>query len=304
MPTPPYRVTSVGVLAIARERHGGTLLYTRSMVDALSHLPLDRYRVVIFTASDNHEYDALGLPIMRVPGTLGLLARRLMGRNPFASADKVLAPVYSTMLLACGRPFAFTLHDLQERYFPENFSFATRVWRALVNRLLASRAARIICESAFVQRDIVQFLGVATSKVVVLPAPPISMLRDSSPDGDAIEGVRRKFALPKCYVFYPAQFWRHKNHRRLVEAFQLVVQKHSECSLVLTGKKRDEFERVFARVRELGLDDKVRHIGYVEQSELAALYRGATVVVVPTLFESISIPVYEAFSVGTPFFTA
>ena len=41
------------------------------------------------------------------------------------------------------------------------------------------------------------------------------------------------------------------------------------------------------------------HIGYVETSELAALYRCATVAAIPTLFESISIPVYEAFSIGT-----
>jgi glycosyltransferase involved in cell wall biosynthesis len=292
-------MTTVGILATARQRHGGTLLYTLSMIDALSRLPAKRYRFVIFAASDNHEYDILGLPIVRMPGLLGLLGRKVIGSSPFNIVDKVIAPVYSTALLACGKPFAFTLHDLQERYYPGNFSLATRLWRWLSNRLLTARATRIICESTFVQRDIVQFFGVPESKVALVPAPPIAMVRDSIPNENEIATVRQKFDLPLRYIFYPAQFWPHKNHLRLVEAFRLVLQQHSDCCLVLTGKKRDEFNRVFARVGELGLDEKVRHLGYVEQSELAALYRSATVTAIPTLFESISIPVYEAFSVGS-----
>ena len=43
----------------------------------------------------------------------------------------------------------------------------------------------------------------------------------------------------------------------------------------------------------------MQHLGYIEASELAVVYQCATVVVVPTLFESISIPVFEAFSIGT-----
>ena len=148
--------------------------------------------------------------------------------------------------------------------------------------------------------DIVSHFGVSASKIAVVPAPPVSMLRDSRLDDEALVAVRRKFALPERYVFYPAQFWPHKNHRRLVEAFALLTPRFPDCTLVLTGKPRDEYERVFARVRELGLEARVRHIGYVEQAELAALYRCATVAAIPTLFESISIPVYEAFSVGTP----
>jgi glycosyltransferase involved in cell wall biosynthesis len=278
-------MTRVGIFAVARRRHGGTLLYTLAMIDALAGLPKSRYEFVIFAAPDNHEYDHAGVPIVRVAQNLSLLGRRLIGRNPFACVDKIVAPVYSTGLLICGRPFAFTLHDLQERYYPEYFSLATRAWRWLTNHLLTARAARVICESAFVKRDIVRFLGVPEERVAVIPAPPTSMLSGSTIDHDALAAVQHKFRL-------------HKNHRRLVEAFELVLRRHPDCGLVLTGKERDEFERVFARVHELGLGDKVHHIGYVEHSELPALYRGAAVVAIPTLFESISIPVYEAFSVG------
>ena len=293
-------MTKVGILATARQSNGGTLLYTLSMIEALRRLPPQRYACTIYTDHDNHEYDALGLPIVRLPGLLRAAFERLLGRRLFDEVDLVIAPVYSMNLLASPRPFAFTLHDLQEKYLPENFGLATRLWRQLTNRMLTRRAARIVCESNFVKGDIVRFFGVPEARIAVIPAPPITSLRESRLDDASLAAVRAKFKLPPQYVFYPAQFWPHKNHRRLVEAFARVAEAHPECTLVLTGKKRDEFGRVFERVRELGLSSRVLHIGYVETSELAGLYRCATVAAIPTLFESISIPVYEAFSVGTP----
>ena len=106
-------MTTIGVLATARQRHGGTLLYTLSMIDALRRLPTPRYRVVLLVAADNHEFDNLGLPIERLPGAPGVLARSLIGRPAFGAVDVVIAPVYSITLFCCDRPFVFTLHDFR-----------------------------------------------------------------------------------------------------------------------------------------------------------------------------------------------
>ncbi len=73
-----------------------------------------------------------------------------------------------------------------------------------------------------------------------------------------------------------------------------------DLKLVLTGKKRDEYESVMGAVGKLGLNDHVIHLGYVAQEDLQAIYRLATALVMPSLFESVSIPIYEAFQVGTP----
>lgn len=292
-------MTRIGILATARQGHGGTLLYTLSLIEAVRRLPPQRYACTVFTAADNHEYDDLGVPIVRLPSTFMVMFARLLGVRLFGDVDKVIAPVYSLKLLASRRPFTFTLHDLQEKHLPDNFGPATRLWRHVTNRILSRHAARIICESNFVKRDIVRFFDVPEARISVIPAPPVTMLRNSQLDERSLDAVRSKFKLPQRYVFYPAQFWPHKNHLRLVDAFALVAKAHPDCSLVLTGKRRDEYERVFERVRELGLTSRVLHIGYVETSELAALYRCAVVVAIPTLFESISIPVYEAFCVGT-----
>ncbi len=53
-------------------------------------------------------------------------------------------------------------------------------------------------------------------------------------------------------------------------------------------------------IRKFGLGEKVWHLGYMDQDDLQAIYKLATALVMPSLFESVSIPIYEAFQAGTP----
>jgi glycosyltransferase involved in cell wall biosynthesis len=54
------------------------------------------------------------------------------------------------------------------------------------------------------------------------------------------------------------------------------------------------------RVNELSLSDNVKHIGYIEYKELPYLYKMSKMLIMPSLFESVSIPIYEAFALDTP----
>jgi glycosyltransferase involved in cell wall biosynthesis len=150
-----------------------------------------------------------------------------------------------------------------------------------------------------VKSDIVRIFNVRDDSVAVLAAPP---LRQTITEFDSAElqRVQSRLGLPNRFVFYPAQFWPHKNHLRLIDAFKQVVGQEPKLKLVLTGKKRDEYEVVMRTVKEAGLADNVQHLGYVEQADLQAIYHLAAALVMPSLFESVSIPIYESFQTGTP----
>jgi len=131
-------MSHVGIVAMSRPEIGGTFQYTLSMIDALRRIRKNRY--TIFTSITNHSYDELGLPVHRLPSVgrtiIELVRARLTAGNRgrlFSEVDKVIAPIYTTRLLASRRPFLFTLHDLQERYYPQNFTLAQRVLRGFVN---------------------------------------------------------------------------------------------------------------------------------------------------------------------------
>ena len=294
----------LGVIALAGPDNGGTYQYTLSMLQALSHV--SGLEITVYGDSQNPDLIKLGYPIRhftesRSRQTAALIADRMHVRLPdrFASQDILLAPIYSLALLHTSKPFVYTLHDVQENYFPENFSRWQRVWRYQVHAQLLARAARVICESGQVKADIIGTFGIAEQRTVVITAPPLQPLPADASD-DRLHSVRIRLLLPEKFLFYPAQFWVHKNHLRLIEAFAEAVTEVPDLKLVLTGKKRDEYDVVMRAIGKFGLGDKVCHLGYVEQDDLAPIYRLATALIMPSLFESVSIPIYEAFQAGTP----
>ncbi len=297
-------MTKLGVIALAGPDNGGTYQYTLSMLQALRHT--SGFDITLYGDSKNKDFTELGYPIHDFAEPRGRQILSLATHSihiglpdPFVSEDVLLAPIYSLSLLHTSKPFAFTLHDLQENYYPENFSRWTRFWRHQVYTRLLSRTRRVICESDYVKNDIMRFFDVPAERAAVITAPPTQQF---SADESAahLQATRLRLQLPEKFLFYPAQFWVHKNHLRLIEAFGEVVTQVPDLQLVLTGKKRDEYQAVMDKVAKSGLSGKVVHLGYVAQQDLQAIYRLATALVMPSLFESVSIPIYEAFQVGTP----
>jgi glycosyltransferase involved in cell wall biosynthesis len=301
-------MTKLGVVVLAGPDLGGTYQYTLSMLQALRHT--SGFEITLYGDPQNPDFVKTGYPISRFSESraqqlAALTAHRAGVRlpDPFMPQDIVLAPIFSLALLHTAKPFAYTLHDLQERYYPGNFSFWQRAWRHQVHSQLLHRAHRVICESRYVKTDIVRFFGIPEARAAVMPAPPQQQFF-AEQDVDRLRAVRTRLQLPGKFLFYPAQFWPHKNHLRLIEAFREVAGEVPDMNLVLTGKKRDQYEAVMSAVDKFGLQQKVRYLGYVEQQDVQAIYRLATALVMPSLFESVSIPIYEAFQTGTPVIAA
>ena len=309
----------LGVLALAGPENGGTYQYTLSILQALRHT--SGFEITVYGDPQNADFIGLGYPIRpfaesRAQQVVALVAHRMHIGLPdqFASEDILLAPIYSLALLHTSRPFAFTLHDLQENYYPQNFPWGQRVWRHQVNLQMLLKARCVICESRQVQMDVIRFFGKPEAQTAIIAAPPLQQFRAHQTD-DEIQAVRARLQLPEKFLFYPAQFWAHKNHLRLIEAFREVAAEVPDVNLVLTGKPRPigharrrskaarsspEYQAAMSAIEKFGLNERVLHLGYVEQDDLQAIYRLATALVMPSLFESVSIPIYEAFQVGTP----
>jgi glycosyltransferase involved in cell wall biosynthesis len=294
----------LGVVVLATPESGGTYQYSLSMLEALVHAR--EYQITLYADPTNPDLVRLGYPIRRFVETrvwqLAYLAADALGLNlgdPFADEDILIAPVFSLALLQTKKPFAYTLHDLQEHRYPENFSWSQRSWRHSVNARLLRKASRIVCESRYVKSDIVRIFKVADEKIVVIAAPPLRQTA-AEPSAAELEVVRTRLGLSNRFVFYPAQFWPHKNHLRLIDAFRQVLVQEPDLELVLTGKQRDEYAAVMRAIKEAGLEGNIQHLGHIDQADLQAIYHLAAALVMPSLFESVSIPIYEAFQAGTP----
>lgn len=307
----------IGILAFGDKNGGGVYQYTQSIIDALKDDKTKEY--IIFTDNGDMRFHCYGLEVRKVDKPKSNIVEKITRafqhlifiRKPFfftknelkafMDIDMFLSPAISAYPhFYMNKPFVFTLHDMQERYYPEYFSRHERTIRWLNNRTLAKSATKIICESNFVKNDIVRFTGVNQDKVCVIQSPPPEEFLNYRFENAQFEKVRIKYNLPSKYIFYPAQCWFHKNHIKLVEAFELITKEYDDIYLILTGSQQNNYKNLVKRIDELGLNEKTKHLGYIDYKDLAYLYKMSQMLVMPTFFESVSIPIYEAFSLEVP----
>lgn len=197
-------------------------------------------------------------------------------------------------------PTVVTLVDIQEVYYPEFFSLYGLLARAYHYQGSTKMADRVITISHFSKKSIIEHHGIPSEKVVVTHlcadekfyrAPQIAR-QPAQP-------------LPQKYVFYPANYWQHKNHDLLLRAIQwLRVEKKSIIHVVLTGFPQKNGYPLEEKIVEYDLSDQVYQFGYVPVEELAYLYLHARFMVFPSLFEGFGIPLVEAMAAGCPVLAA
>lgn len=199
-------------------------------------------------------------------------------------------------------PAVLNLHDLQHLHLPENFTAGDIEARNILYPKAAALAGKIIASSRFVADDIVSHGYANQAKVVVIPVTwNPSILEGAS--SFAAQKAREIYSLPEQYLFYPAQFWAHKNHWRLVEALSLVRQhdQGKNMHLVLTGNRKfSGWDKAYASIKAHGLQNIVHCLNRVPTEHLAGLYLASTFCVVPSTFEASSYPVIEAQLLGCP----
>lgn len=190
-------------------------------------------------------------------------------------------------------PSIYHPHDLQHLHFPELFDEEVLALRAAHYGPLARQAAVVVVGTSWVKTDVVEKLGVPQEKVHVVPmAPPAWRAEAPAPLPDGVPGG--------LFALYPAVMWPHKNHLRLVDAIAALRGRGFEQPLVLTGGTGPAAGAVRDRIAQLGVGDLITVLGFVSEGQLRVLQRAAHMTVVPTLFESASFPVWEAFEAGVP----
>jgi glycosyltransferase involved in cell wall biosynthesis len=197
-------------------------------------------------------------------------------------------------------PSIFHPHDLQHVHLPEFFSRYERRRRELQYGTFCRRAAMVAVTSEWVRGDVIRHFGLAAEKVAVVPwAPPT--LAYQVPDEASLNEISQRLELPSRFLFYPALAWPHKNHLALFRALaRLRDEDGLTVSLVCTGGESPYAAELLGQRRALGLDGHVHWLGFVSPDDLRALFELCDGVVVPTLFEAASGPVWEAFLAGAP----
>jgi len=161
------------------------------------------------------------------------------------------------------------------------------------------RATAIITGTQVGQSQIERFYQVAAERIRRLPHPtPTFALQPPATD---VAAVLARHQVRGPYLFYPAQFWAHKNHVALLHVLRALRHQHGlDFSVVFVGSDQGNQGHVRRQAAALGVADWVHFLGFVPREDLVALYRGAFALVYLTFFGPENLPPLEAFALGCP----
>jgi glycosyltransferase involved in cell wall biosynthesis len=209
-----------------------------------------------------------------------------VGRDVPNGIDVVHYPVTVPIPRVEGAATVVSLNDVQHHELPEFFSAPERLYRRWAYDRAARQADEVLTLSEHARGQIADRLGIPAEHITAIPcAVDHDRFTPEPSDQDAL------LELPARFVLYPANLWPHKNHERLVRAFQRADV--DDLSLVLTGQ-------TYERALSWPVDARVRHLGHIPFDHLPALYRRATATVFPSLFEGFGMPLLEAMASGCP----
>jgi glycosyltransferase involved in cell wall biosynthesis len=321
---------AVALYLECKKEQGGTFQYARTVLHALSAHENREYRLVAISPPGTEwgpicrgfgvewvEIGSLGLTdrvmgkLLRMTGSHSPALRRAMSRvTPLGralnslGANLAIYTEYEHFSYELATSSLIPIHDLMHRYesrFSENLAFegADEFFAKICNG-----ARGVLVDSEVGREQLIESYGPFSAEVFVLPYIPADYVYDESildpdPEIDATMA-----ALPEKLLFYPAQFWEHKNHNRLIDAVMQLAEKYPDIHLVLAGSKKNFYDAVIAHIDELGAGDRVTLLGYVSDAAKLELYRRARALVMPSFYGPTNIPQLEAFVLGCPVATS
>ena len=313
----------VGLFLAIEPTWGGAFQYDLSILDAAAQFPRDEIEVVIgYSHSswlhylEHYKFKKIFVPL----GYWGRFFGQLLHCSGIStSLWRAVSPYFHPTVRTIMRekcdlwifpsqdpwgylapvPAIATIHDLMHRYerrFPEigtSWQFAWREWHF---KNTCRWSDGILVDSLLGKQHVIDSYQIDPARLHVLPFIAPSYLDESLSDvNNTLE-----MQLPKKFLFYPAQFWEHKNHKSLVKALSLLKSRFHDIKLVLAGAKKNEYTSIQNLVAQLGLVDDVMFLGYVSDSEMGLLYQLARAMIMPTFSGPTNIPPLEAMRSGCP----
>jgi glycosyltransferase involved in cell wall biosynthesis len=295
-----------------RYDHHGIQVYTRNLLDALRRLAQPHaMEIRPFLPSTE---DFIGGKFAEGPGfrprNPALMRFDRLWRYGGATAtafldgaDIMLNPNGASLPISSLLPTVTTIHDLTPMVMP---CFPRRI--AVLLRFLLTRSAKssaaIITVSENSRRDIVRICGVSPLKVhVVYEGYDHALFNCAPPEPALLQQLCARLGIEKPYILHHGAIQPRKNLPRLIEAYRSVLTRNQQLDLylVLAGPLAWQHEETVAAAQT---DDagrgKVVLTGALSDHDLSLLLRGASLEVIPSLYEGFCLPMVEAMACGIP----
>ncbi|MEI6287096.1 MAG: glycosyltransferase family 1 protein [Bacillota bacterium] len=308
----------IGLVLRSKPSNGGMFQYSITIVDALLAQKRHDLAIEIFYFDSIWEKVLTDIDIPKtcisknllwsIVGKLNDSARLklrfftdlLFRKSSFNEIDNWIFPSQDALSFQIPGNAIVSVHDLMHRYetsFPEVGNNQEYNFREFLYSNICHKAKAVLVDSELGKKQLLEsYPFVDKKRVFILPFVP----RSSIYNDVNCEQIKLKFNLPDKFVFYPAQFWRHKNHISLVKAVDLVYRENPDIVLVLVGYRNEALLEVERFITEKQLTAHIKIIDYVSDDELTVFYKLARAMIMPSYFGPTNIPPLEAMALGCP----
>jgi glycosyltransferase involved in cell wall biosynthesis len=315
----------IGIYLSMKPHEGGKYQYTLTILNALSDISLNKYELIAFYHDNSWESKLAN----------HIVGKKLRGRNIFQRIirkflfnsslllwrylGKYLDPVQKDfyvnnldlvffpgndslsfeMKLSTACPI-FDLMHLYEKRFSEISSLAIIKLRNKHYNRVCKYSNLILVDSKVGRDHVMESFSVINNKIFILPyiAPPYVRHKIKNIN------LNKKHNIFKKYIFYPAQFWGHKNHFGLIKAISVLKTRNIIINAIFVGSSKNTHIECINMIKKYGLEQQIIILDYVSNSELVYLFKNANSLVMPTFLGPTNIPQLEAFALGCPVLTS
>lgn len=288
----------------AMARRAGVGRYTKSLVEHLGPFAgPDELRLFYFDFQHKGVPfpvpGALQHPVRWCPGRIVQKAWKTIGWPPYdwfaGAADVYHFPNFIRPPLTKGKSVV-TIHDIAFIRYPETLEPRNLKYLTAQIKQTVQNSDCIIAVSEFTAREIHELLDVPRDRIVAI--------HEGLPDGFArparplVEEARLSLKLDRPYLLTVGTMEPRKNMAFLVEVFEKLAD--FDGDLVIAGMYGWKYEPIFKKIIHSPRAKRIRHLEYVDERFLPALYAGAELFVFPSLYEGFGFPPLESMSCGTP----
>jgi len=305
----------INILHFKPGKVGGTETYLRNLLENLQTVDTTNEYTLILSRLNAPGIEIRGKNFRKLVKNYSIPSTGWFCRGVLRNTLKVdiLRTVYDRLKLdVIHHPFTtlnpnrlktksiLTFHDMQHEFYPEFFSADELEYRRQTYRPSAEEAIRIVAISEHVKSCLVERYQLSPDKIDVIYNGFSAGYRIID-DPSKLLAIKNRYGLTRPFLYYPAATWPHKNHKKLLMAVKLLIDKHDfDGDLVLSGANFKAHSEVMQEASRLGLEKSIKALGYLPYEDLPALFNLARIMVYPSLFEGFGIPLVEAMACGCP----
>jgi glycosyltransferase involved in cell wall biosynthesis len=214
--------------------------------------------------------------------------------------DLFFSPHYNIPLLPIrAKKRLVTIHDVYHLAYRQELNVAQKIYSRIVLSLAVRLSDKVITVSNFSCNEIIRYTKSRKDKIeVIYNGVDYKKFKSAEKKTESVKRI-----IHGNYILFVGNVKPHKNIKRLVESFEIVLKEFPELKLVIVGKK-ENFITGVEGLKELldnkNLNQKVIFTGYIEDEDLPSVYKNSELLVFPSLYEGFGLPPLEAMASGVP----